>query len=142
MAKDITADISETIFTIVRLLKRQMTFKSDFFQLSVLQIQALCFLKQKENAQMSEIAEYFRIELPSATSLLNKLHQMELVERQADPKDRRLVRINLTDQGKSLLKQVMDERSKKVAKMLSYLSGEDKKQLFRILRTLSVELEK
>src|SRR6266576_2561990 len=114
MTNKLSNKISEILFKVVRLLKKEMSYKDEFAQLSVLQIQALFFLKQNKNAQMSEIAEHFHIELPSATSLLNKLNQMDFVERNADPNDRRLVRIVLSKKGEAVLKQAMDERNKKV----------------------------
>lgn len=142
MSNNITNEITETLFKVIRQLKKEMSQKENCAHLSMLQIQALFFLKQNKNAQMSEIAEHFCIELPSATSLLNKLNQMELAERTADPNDRRLVRIALTKKGEKTLKQAIEERNKKVEKMLSYLSEGEKNQLFHILQTLDKKLEK
>jgi DNA-binding MarR family transcriptional regulator len=135
------SQLVEAIFKVTRLMKRDMSYTSEMMHLSMLQLQALLFLKQKQNAQMREIAEHFHIELPSATSLLQKLHQMKLVKRQTDENDRRIVRILLTDAGEKLLKEAITARSKKIEKMLSYLSEKDSMDLSRILEVLTQKLE-
>ena len=105
MKQDKPNELVEMIFTVSRLMKNEMSFTTNVIHLSILQIQTLFFLNhhKHEHISMSEIASYFSIELPSATSLLNKLYDLHLVERHADPQDRRLVLISLTDDGKKFL---------------------------------------
>lgn len=91
---------------------------------------------------MGDVAEYFHIELPSATSLLNKLCDQKLVERHEDENDRRLVMISLTNEGKKLLQQAMNQRRKKLEKTLSYLSEKEKNELLNIMKTLNNKLQK
>ena len=91
---------------------------------------------------MGDIAEYFCIELPSATSLLNKLCDQKLVERYEDQEDRRMVMISLTDGGKTLVKQAMRERRKKLEMILSYLSKKERLELLTILKMLQNRLQK
>lgn len=138
----INSNLVEEIFKFSRLLKGDMRFDSEFSKLSMLQIQALVFLKKHNNAQMGEIAQYFNIELPSATSLINKITKLGLAERKADKKDRRLVLIALTKEGTTLLQKAMEERSKKLTKTLSYLSEKDKQELLRIMKTVTDTMEK
>src|SRR5690349_6388385 len=128
---DTTNKLIEVMFKVSRFMK-SMHYKSPLVNLSMIQLQALIFLKHNPSAQMSDIATHFRIELPSATSLVNKLHEMELVERQTDDKDRRLVRIDLTNTGQTLLKDAMIERNKKIETLLSYVAESDKDELLRI----------
>ena len=90
---------------------------------------------------MSDIAAYFRIELPSATSLVNKLCDQKLVERRADQNDRRLVLITLTADGKTMLEDAMCARRKKLEKILSYLSEKEKSDLSSIFKTLYNKLQ-
>ena len=137
----LTTKFIEIMFKCSRLLRGYMEYSSDVAQLSILQIQTLSFLKHHNNAQMGEIAEYFNIELSSATSLLNKLVTLQLVERQTDPKDRRLVRISLTKKGSELLKKAMEAKSKNIGNMLSYLTDTEKTELLRLLEKLNERME-
>ena len=131
----------EVMFKNSRMLREEMRYSSNIAHLSMLQIHTLSFLKQKKNAQMSEIAENFHIELPSATSLLNKLVALQLVERQADEKDRRMVRIALTKAGHDILKKAMEEKLTHIEHMLSYLTESEQHELLRLLEKLNERIE-
>jgi DNA-binding MarR family transcriptional regulator len=142
MEEDNTIALVEMIFKTSRLMKERMSFTNSSIHLSLLQIQTMIFLDQSKNQQvtMSNIADFFNIELPSATSLLNKLCDQELVERHTDTKDRRLVIIKLTRGGKKLLEKIIQERKKKIESILSYLSKNEKLELLEIFGTLSEKL--
>ena len=137
-----TFELVDLLFKISRLMKEEMSFTNKLTHLSILQIQTLIFLNQNKKNSMTDIAEYFHIELSSATSLLNILCDQKLVKRFEDHEDRRLVIVTLTDKGKTLLKQVICERKKKIEKTLSYLSKKEKKELLNILVTLNNKLQK
>ena len=115
MQSDNTTELIETMFKVAHDLKDKMSFTSELRHLSILQIRALHFIEcSDKKVSMTDIAEYFSIELPSATSLLNKLYNQKLVERLTDPNDRRLVIIELTKEGKKILDLAMKERRKKI----------------------------
>ena len=130
------------IFTFSRFFKDQMRYQTDLLHLSLLQIQTLLFLHEHPSTQMRDIATCFSIEMPTATNLINKLVREDLVSRQQDKEDRRLVRIMLTGKGKKLLERVMKERNKKLSHLLSYLSSKDKDNLLRIISLLTDTMEK
>jgi DNA-binding MarR family transcriptional regulator len=140
--KNTTFELIEEMFKISRLMKEKMSFTNSLMHLSALQVHALMFLNYNKEATMSDIADYFRIELPSATSLVNKLCDQKLVKRYEDLKDRRLVKIVLTADGKILLEQAIRQRKSKLEKLLSYLSEEEKTGLLNILKTLIDRLQK
>jgi DNA-binding MarR family transcriptional regulator len=137
---DPTFDLIEMVFKLSRQMKGEMSFSNNLMQLSALQIQTLFFLHHHQDVTMSDIAKHFDIELPSATSLLNKLYTKKLVARSADPADRRLVRMTLTTAGETMLKEAMDHRRKKLEKALSYLTPEEKADLLRIFNALRERL--
>ncbi len=132
----------EAVFSLSRLMKGTMSFQCTVVHLSLLQIEALIYIMKNNDCQMREIAERFKIEMPTATSLINKLCIMKLTKRISDKKDRRIVRINLTEKGKQLLDEAMEERSKKIHKLLIHIPENDKKELLRIIQTVLVNLEK
>ena len=142
MKPDNTFDLMEMLFKISRLMKEKMSFRNDLIHLSVLQIQTLVHLSQNEKVSMSDIAQHFLIELPSATSLINKLVDQDLVKRYEDQQDSRLVMITLTETGKIMFEQAMSQRKKKFEKILSYLSAKEKQDLLSIFKTLDNKLQK
>jgi DNA-binding MarR family transcriptional regulator len=144
MKNDNTVELVEMIFKVSRLMKEEMSFTNNLVHLSILQIQTLFFLNKNKTKKisMSDIAGHFNVELPSATSLLNKLYEMNLVERHADEQDRRLVLITVTAQGEKMLQEAMLHRRKNLEKMLSYLSVEEVTNLKTIFETLNSKLQK
>lgn len=124
-----------------RLMKAHMAFTDDLMHISHMQLHALIFLNQTKNASMSEIAQEFRIELPSTTSLITKLVQLGLVQRVADKKDRRLVRIQLSKKGISLLDTAMKERRRKITHLLATLTEQEQKQFLTIMSKFKTVLE-
>lgn len=134
--------IEEMLFKISRQMKEEMSYTKDLTYLSTLQIQALVFIKRNKKVSMGDIAEYFCVELPSATSLLNKLFNRKLIKRCENQQDRRLVMITLTSAGETLLKQARYEQRKKLGKILSHLSKKEKIDLLAILETLNNKLQK
>lgn len=142
MNKTAAKKFLQEFFKFSRCLKEKTFYINDFTELSILQLHALTYLKEHQHAQMSEIAKSFKIELSSATSLVNKLCTMELADREIDTNDRRLVRIQLTEKGNKLLQDAMEVRTKKIEKVLSYLSEKDANDLLRILQTLNERIER
>ena len=59
------------------------------------------------------------------------------MERKGDIKDRRLIKINLTKEGKKVVDVAMEHRTNEMGKLLSYLSAADKKDLLRILKKIT-----
>src|SRR5476651_2068641 len=99
MASPVATKFFEVMFKNSRLLRDKINYSSDITQLSMLKVQTISLLKRNYSIHMGEVADYFHIELPSATSLLNKLVTLQLVKREQDSRDRRLVRVTLTDEG-------------------------------------------
>ena len=135
-------DFGEVLFKLSRLMRDDMNFTCYSAQLSILQLHALIFLKKNNPVHMSDIAQNFRIEMPTATSLLNKLVALKLVRRTADKKDRRIVHIVLTPKGEEVLEEAKEQRNKKINTMMSYLSEADKKKLLVILERIVATMER
>ncbi len=73
----------------------------------------------------SELAARERIQRPTATRVLARLEEAGLVERTADPSDRRSSLVSITDAGSSLLVSVRDRKDAYLAQRLDRLSPED-----------------
>jgi DNA-binding MarR family transcriptional regulator len=132
----------ELVFRISKSLKRESCFDSKIMHLSMREIQALTFLKDKERIKMQSISTYMQTSMPTATVMVDKLVEKKLVKRSKDEKDRRSVLIYLTKDGKHLLDKAMINRRNKFNLLLSYLSEEEKKILVNILKNLDLKLNK
>lgn len=136
----VTTKLIDTIFSLSRCMREKTGSKSQVAELSMVQIQTLIFLA-KSPASMKDIAQYLHIELPSATSLIDHLVEMNFVLRKQDAKDKRSIQISLTTTGKQLLQKAKKAKKERLARFFSTLSIEEKKQLLSILQKLQKTLE-
>lgn len=134
---DTTSSIIESIFTLSRVMKEKMGGKSQFAHLSMVQLQTLVFLKKNPKSSMRSVADFLRVELPSATNLIEKLVKLQLVERRLDAQDKRWVRLSLTQKGMSLLVKAKKERQKNMEKLLSHLTDKEKETLLFLFEKLT-----
>jgi DNA-binding MarR family transcriptional regulator len=141
-SKALHDQLAEVMFTLARTMKDGMTFDSDTAQLTVLQLQALIFVCKQESVTMTEVANKFKISLPTASALSDKLVNASLIKRENDKTDRRIVKLVLTEKGTALLTEAMKQRTIKIDKMLSYLPQKEKEQLLHIMKSLLQNIQK
>ena len=80
-----------------------------------------------------EIADKLEVEAPSLIPIIDKLQNLELVERRSDPKDRRINRIYLTNKAESLYES-MHECGLSIIKLAT--KGIDQDQLNIVIKYL------
>jgi DNA-binding MarR family transcriptional regulator len=73
--------------------------------LSVPQFRALTFLDSRVGVFMSDLAEHIGVTLASMTRLVDTLEAQDWVTRERDTRDRRRVRLALTERGRTLVLQ-------------------------------------
>jgi DNA-binding MarR family transcriptional regulator len=136
MEKNIEAEIFELMFSLSKNIKEKMTYFNEAGNITMSQFIALSFIEKNAKVQMKDIASYFSIEMPTATSLVNKLSRQSLVKRITDKSDRRIVHVSLSKKGEELLFQARKIKEENTKKMLSYLSEEQKKLMRDILEII------
>jgi DNA-binding MarR family transcriptional regulator len=128
--------IFDKIFNLYRKLKKKIQIDSRIFNLTMIQLHSLIFFKNNPKCQLTDLAEAFAISLPTATSLTNKLVEMNLLKRLPDKNDRRVIHFVLTKKGIEHLKKAEKSRKKTICFLLDKLTKEEKLQLLKILNKL------
>ncbi len=120
-----------------RRLDEEMTrqLRDDLHHVTIHQLSVLEHLRQGPHP-MREIARVLGVGESSATATADRLVRQGLVERLADPGDRRLVLLSLTEEGSALVEGVERAAARRTSRMLSALSDEQLAQLVDILETL------
>lgn len=93
------------------------------------QMRILHFLDLEGPQRMSDIARLVGVSLPAATITVEKLVEAKLVKRTPDPKDRRVVRIELTSKGRRIVQQMNKVHEKRFGEILAKLSPAERKEL-------------
>jgi DNA-binding MarR family transcriptional regulator len=78
---------------------------------------------------LSELAEYQGVSLPTMSSTITRLEENGLVKRTRDVSDRRVVMVGLTSSGIEKLAQISDLAETRIGSMLNDLSTDNKKSL-------------
>ena len=85
---------------------------------------------------LSELAEYQGVSLPSMSSTVSRLEELGWVRRERDANDRRVVRVKLTNSGKRKLSQISEQAEARMEILLTELSDGDRQELGRGLEIL------
>jgi DNA-binding MarR family transcriptional regulator len=89
----------------------------------------------------SALADAERVQRPTATRIVAKLEQQGLVSRTSDPDDRRVARVEITREGRTLLKRIGSRKSEFLAKRLRTLTPQEQATLAAAAELLERLLE-
>jgi DNA-binding MarR family transcriptional regulator len=92
--------------------------------LTVAQLRILLVLQSRGPTRMSDIASTLGVTLPSATGIVDNLVKKELVEREADSADRRLVICKMSPTGQENINRLWSSGQFQMERLLDGLSRE------------------
>ncbi|MFE1833171.1 MarR family winged helix-turn-helix transcriptional regulator [Streptomyces sviceus] len=87
--------------------------------------------------RMADLAERLEVVPRAVTSLVDGLEAGGMVRRVPDPANRRVIRIELTEDGVKTLQELRDVRRAAAKEVLAPLSGEQREVLGQLLDTLA-----
>lgn len=90
---------------------------------------------------MTEIAERATLSVSTVTSIMDSLVSKVLVQRERSEEDRRVVRVELTSEGKKLFQQVVDTHMRMVRGMLTSLNKTEQDTLISLFRKIAEKIE-
>ncbi len=96
---------------------------------SLAQARLLFFVISHGPARMGRLAQLLDVTMPTVTGTVDRMVQRGLVERQADPDDRRVVLVAVTKQGRVELEQMVGVRSNVMRQMLARMTLAEMEQL-------------
>ena len=109
--------------------------------LSMPQFSILMQLHHKGAYGMSKVSEGFDITPAAASQLVDKLVHSGLIERAEDPQDRRAKLLTLTDKGRELIQQGIEERYRWVDQLAEKLTDEERLQVSAALDLMTQAAE-
>ncbi len=109
---------------------------------SITQIAALFFIYRKGSNSVSDIRDELGITNAAASQMLERLVQLQLIQRSEDPHDRRCKEIVLTDKGRQVLQDSIYANQSWFGNLASTLSETEKEQVVTGLELLIEKAEK
>ena len=136
-----SAQNGKILLTLMFQTKRQIIVKmrkdKNLNLLSFLQAETLEFIGNQEQPTMKEVSSFLCITPPSATSIIDNLVKSQMLERIPDEKDRRIVRLRVTEKGKEFVQTHCQAITTQMEKILENLDESEQIQLINIYKKIS-----
>lgn len=111
-------------------------WSNTFMDYSKNEIFALLYVYRKGTVTMSEIADYIGVPLNTATGIISRLEKRNVLKRYRDSVDKRVVVVNLTDDGLEFIKNELNTISYYYSKLMDSISEDEKILLLKLFSKL------
>ena len=115
---------------------------TDFFnylkhtELSLLQAYALTYLFFKGPIKISDLCEHMMVSPGAASQLVDRLEKIELVERIADPEDRRVRKVIVLEKGERFVQENFEFSQSWLSEIPTNITPEEEAQITAVLSIL------
>ena len=149
MRNNVLDSVVKDLLSIPPLIRRstyRKVFKTAFARIekdiSLPHFEIMRTLDETGTLHIAEIGERLQIPKPQMTRLIDKMETLEIVERQTDAADRRIINVTLTDKGKKMMEEHKRLIKGSFKDELSCLTNEELQELSVSLRKLRDILSK
>jgi MarR family transcriptional regulator, transcriptional regulator for hemolysin len=123
-----------------RLMRRDFERRARRIGLTQTQWQTLAHLALREGINQATLADLMEIQPITLARLIDRLEEMNLVERRPDPGDRRAVQLYLTKSAAPLIETMWDLAAETRAEALAGLPAETRQMLIEALQHIRQNL--
>jgi MarR family transcriptional regulator, transcriptional regulator for hemolysin len=138
LPRSLNREFAFSLNDVARMLRTYADHKASHFGITRAQWVVLVRLDRFEGLKQSELAEMLDLQPITLTRLLDRLCESGLIERRADPNDRRAKRLYLTAQARPLLERLGDLGEEL---MNTALAGVDREAVERMVAQLAIVKE-
>jgi DNA-binding MarR family transcriptional regulator len=136
-AKELAAELLDLWAHLMRGSSQQMFAVLGELELSMTQMKTLSMLDDcLEEVSVKELSERLALSLPATSRTVDGLLRRGLLSRHEDAEDRRVKRVRLTDDGRSVVQRIVTARLQGLESYASTLSDDQRAQLMAALSEL------
>jgi DNA-binding MarR family transcriptional regulator len=135
-APSLADELIDTIAPLLAQQRQKWAERCHAHGLSLVGFQVVALLEMHGPVPMTRLADELGVALPNATGIVGRLAERDIVSRGADPSDRRVVRIDLTDAGRSLINDMESARRDRLRRLVGVLDDDQQRRLLRSVRDL------
>ena len=106
-------------------------------EVTLTQYRSLVILASRGPQGVAALAEAVAVTAPTASRLCERLVRKGLVRRRTDRRDRRQVRVGLTEAGRHLVDTVTERRRREIAGLLASIPPQDQRPVAAALQQLA-----
>lgn len=138
--------MSETIGFLLndtaRLFRRSFNARTKGSGITALQWRLITYLKRHDGIRQGPLAELIEVEPITLSRMVDRLVEAELVERRADPDDRRAWQLYLTPRAGELLGDMRETADALTAEATEGLSAAERDQLIDLVERVRANLSR
>lgn len=134
--ENILASIQMKQYAITRKIGHHITAALSEIGLTRAQFHILNYINSIKRCRATDIANMMEVKPSAVTLMIDRLESHKWVTRSQDPYDRRVVVIEMTDEGKNILAKAKKISDEVVKRYLAHLSPEDLSRLLEIYEKL------
>lgn len=108
-------------------------------ELNLRELRVMVFLGRSGPSIMSEIADHQGLAMSTATGIVDRLVQKDLLIRKRPEEDRRVVEVELTDKGQEVYQWHFEEHVQFSRNILQSLNHDDQETLMALMRKIVYE---
>lgn len=140
-SKQLEADINEFTEIIGKLkfalVRRNPKILNDLdIEITPMQFGLCMLLKINGKLTMGELSNAIGVSMPTLTGIIDRLVKREIVIRDKDEKDRRVVLVSLSPTGEYVLEKMRQIETEHVRPIMTFLSSEDRCNFLRLWREI------
>lgn len=135
-----TTDLGSGLLSVVARMHRWAT-RNASLPISHAQARLLAQIEELAPSRIGDLARADHCSQPTMTTQVQRLEELGVVSRAADPDDGRAVLIDLTDSGRILLTQMRQARAAAVAPMFDALSIDDRQCILDAIGVMTTLLD-
>ena len=125
---------------VARLLRKRFEYATRYSGITGPQWRALQLVNENPGINQGTLAALLEVEAITAGRMIDRLEKMGLVERRANPGDRRVWLLHLTERAAPLLERLRDRALNVIAEYTAIFSDVERDQLVSHLRRLREKL--
>lgn len=134
--------LAENLFGLMPMLNRKLLKRLPQTSFPKSQIRLLHILSHHDGEPMKFFGEKMHISKSNLTKLVEAVCDEGFAERVHDEKDRRIVRLRLTDEGREEMRREFDSITKEIAKMLDVFNDDEVDTLIHHLHEIHELMKK
>lgn len=134
-------EIEKSLRCIASILKKKGRDILSNYSITPPQFDALLLLNESGNMTIGELSNKMYLACSTITDLIDRMEKNNLVKRVKDEKDRRLVRIQLLENGQRVIEAALAKRQEYLREVLKNFSDQEIVQLEKLLAKLQQEMK-
>ena len=135
-----TRDLWNTIMRIIHSFRSGSVLKEDI-ELSFPQALLLLELNEAGTISMSELSRRLQVTQGVATRMVDRLLEKDMVERERDKVDRRVVLVTLAPKGKKLAGEMERINKMKIKELFKAVPEKEREDFLKVLKGLEQQFE-